>query len=85
VNERAVGATVGRMQALKARVRNGRLILDEPTNLPEGAEIELVPADELDDEERAELDRSLDEALDDAHAGNTVDGPEFLARLRAAQ
>jgi len=73
------------MQALKARVRNGRLILDEPTNLPEGAEIELVPADELDDEERAELDRSLDEALDDAHAGNTVDGPEFLARLRAAQ
>lgn len=85
MNERAVGATVGRMQALKARVRNGRLILDEPTNLPEGAEIELVPADELDDEERAELDRSLDEALDDAHAGNTVDGPEFLARLRAAQ
>lgn len=85
MNDRADGATVGRMQALKARVRNGRLVLDEPTNLPEGCEVELIPADELDDEERAELDRSLDEALEDAHAGNTVDGPEFLAKLRAAR
>jgi hypothetical protein len=26
-----------------ARVRNGRLVLDEPTDLPEGAELELGP------------------------------------------
>lgn len=26
------------------RVRRGRLVLDEPTDLPEGAEVELVPA-----------------------------------------
>ena len=33
------------MQQLKAVVRNGRLVLDEPTDLPEGAEIALVAVD----------------------------------------
>jgi hypothetical protein len=32
--------------ALKARVKNGRLLLDEPTELPEGTDVELVAADE---------------------------------------
>jgi len=35
------------MQSMKARVRNGRLVLDEPTELPEGEEVELVPLDEV--------------------------------------
>jgi len=48
------------MQPLKARVHNGRLVLDEPTELPEGEIVELVPRDaalddEFDDEERAQL------------------------------
>jgi len=34
------------MQPLKAHVKNGRLVLDEPTDLPEGEEIELVPLDD---------------------------------------
>ena len=72
------------MQALKARVRNGRLVLDEPTNLPEGSEVELMPADDMDDEERAELNRSLDESMAQVEAGDVVDGREFLASLRAA-
>jgi len=29
------------MQPLKAHVRNGRLVLDEPTDLPEGKEVQL--------------------------------------------
>lgn len=33
---------------LRAHVKNGRLVLDEPTTLPEGAEVELVPMDEID-------------------------------------
>lgn len=37
------------MTPLRARVHNGRLVLDEPTNLPEGKVIELVPVVELKD------------------------------------
>jgi hypothetical protein len=34
------------MTPLKAVVKNGRLVLDEPTELPEGTEIELLPVEE---------------------------------------
>jgi hypothetical protein len=30
------------MPAFKAKVRQGRIVLDEPTNLPEGAEVRLL-------------------------------------------
>jgi hypothetical protein len=33
------------MSPLKAVVKNGRLVLDEPTQLPDGTEIELVPVE----------------------------------------
>jgi hypothetical protein len=33
------------MPSFKAHVKNGRLVLDQPTDLPEGKEIELVPLD----------------------------------------
>ena len=71
------------MIAVKALVKNGRIKVDEPTNLPDGAEIELVilSGDELDDEERARLHASLDRALDDEDAGRVVDTDEFLAEL----
>jgi hypothetical protein len=79
------------MQPLKAHVRNGRLVLDEPTDLPEGEVIELVPLDEvlasggdyLDDEERARLHASIERGIADVRAGRTVDGREVVARLRA--
>jgi hypothetical protein len=52
------------MQAPKARVENGRLGLDEPTYLPDGAELEVVVInDRLSPEERAELHAGLDRAL----------------------
>ena len=79
------------MQPVKAHVRNGRLVLDEPTDQPEGAEVELVPLDEvlarggdyLHDEERAALHRSIEEGIEDFEKGDTEDGFEFLARLKA--
>ena len=48
-------------QPLRARVRNGRLAWTEPTDLPRGEEVELVPldADDMDDEERAALRAEL--------------------------
>jgi len=79
------------MSALKARVENGRLKLDEPTDLPEGQIIELVPldgvittdGDDLDDEERAALHRSIDESIDDEEAGNVEALSKIIAALRA--
>ena len=47
---------------LIARVRDGRLVLNEPVDLPEGTELELVPAhdeDNLEDDDRARLHAAL--------------------------
>ncbi len=79
------------MRALKAHVRGGRLVLDEPTELPEGEVVELVPLDEalasggdyLDDEERERLHESLREGIRQMKAGKTVDAAVALAELRA--
>jgi hypothetical protein len=74
------------MSALKARVHNGRLVLDVPSTLPEGTELDLVVddhGDELDAEEREKLLASIDEGLADADAGRTVDASVVLAELRS--
>jgi hypothetical protein len=79
------------MQALKAHVHNGRLVLDEPTDLPEGEVVELVPLedvlaadeDDLGNDERARLHESLRESIEQMKAGNTLDGAEALAALRS--
>ena len=73
------------MQPLKAHVRNGRLVMDEPTDLPEGSVVPLEVADdwdELDDEERAALHRELAASIAEAEAGApTFDAAEVLAGL----
>ncbi len=69
---------------LKARVRNGRLTLDEPTTLPEGAEVHvIVDSDELDAEERKELQAALDEGMSDLDAGRCEDAETVIAELLA--
>ena len=72
------------MKALKAHVKGGRLVLDEPTNLPDGAEVHvaLVDGDDLDDEERAALHRELEASIAEADAGETEDFSRVLAELR---
>lgn len=75
------------VNALKAHVKNGRIILDEPTDLPEGTELYLVPAedsDEMDDEERAELEAAIEEGAEDFERGDFSDAREFAARLLAS-
>lgn len=72
------------MHAHKARVENGRLELDAPTDLPDGAEVEIVVLDdEMSAEERAELHASLDRAFVDSEAGRGMDAWEYLERHRA--
>jgi hypothetical protein len=70
---------------VRARVRNGRLVLDEPTDLPEGSEVELVTAEPADadwnltDDEVSQLQKSLAQAA----RGETVPAEVVLRELRA--
>jgi hypothetical protein len=70
---------------LKARVHNGRIVVDEPTKLPEGTEADPLPLDpggSLDSVDRAALHRALAASQEDFEAGRLVDAEEVLRELR---
>lgn len=70
--------------SLRATVRNGRLVVDEPTDLPEGTVLELVVDDEGDDlgpEEKAALRKAIGQSLDELDQGQHVTGEDVLATL----
>lgn len=72
--------------SIKARVTAGRLIVDEPTDLPEGTELELLaldPGDWLDEADRAALHAALEESAADVAAGRLVDADELLLELES--
>jgi hypothetical protein len=72
------------MSTIRARVRNGRLVVDEPTTLPEGTELDLVvddPGDELDTAERAALDAAIAQAWTSVQAGEARAAADVLADL----
>jgi len=72
------------MGTLKAKVRAGRLVLDVPTKLPNGTEVELTIADQddgLNDDERAALHAALAKSCESAKAGRTVPADDFLEQL----
>lgn len=71
--------------SLKATVRNGRFVIDEPTDLPEGTMLELVVDDESGDmsvEEVAALNASIAISLAEARAGQLIPAEELLQTLR---
>lgn len=72
---------------MKAIVRNGRLQMDFPLDLPDGTEFELV-LDESDGPSLSEADLEklnglMQRAAADLDAGRGVDGDAVLARLWA--
>lgn len=72
---------------LKARVHNGRLVVDEPTELPEGTEVNLLPLDPgdwLDPADRARLHDALAASQQDLEAGRLFDADEVLSELRSS-
>ena len=73
------------MTPLKARVENGRLLLDEPTELPEGTVLDLVADDEgddLSDPERLALHDALSTSWGSAEAGRLRPVSAILDELR---
>jgi hypothetical protein len=71
------------MRVLKAHVKGGQLVVDDPVDLPEGTEVRVALVDEMDEAERAELEAALEESEAELDAGRGVGEGELWARLRA--
>lgn len=74
------------MGPIRARVKNGRLIVDEPTDLPEGMVLDLVIDDEGDDlteEERKKLHAAIKRGWQSLEQGKGVAADEVIRELRA--
>ncbi len=76
------------MERLRATVLKGRLVMDEPSDLPEGTVLELVPADgerdaELTDAEWAALRPLLERSWESAGKRRGQLFEATLARLRS--
>lgn len=73
------------MEKLRARVINGRLVMDAPTELPEGLVLDLVVDDEGDDlgpEERRALHAALAHSWESARAGRARPADDVVRKLR---
>ncbi len=68
------------MIKVRGRVAAGRLIVDEPLDLPEGTEVDVLVADG--DEWPDELDDVLVARMDEADRGETLPLADVLMRLR---
>jgi hypothetical protein len=71
---------------LRADVANGRLVVDESVDLPDGAEVQIAVVDggdQLDDEDRARLHAAIEQAQDELDRGEGITAAEFLADLRS--
>ena len=73
------------MQPLRAKVRNGRIVLDEPTDLPEGKEVNIVLLDDdgLDDESRRRLLDAIDQSLGEATTGKLIEAIESSNKFKS--
>ena len=71
---------------IRATVRNGRLVLDEPTDLPEGTVPQLVVHDilELAPQEQRELEAAIAEGRAQLENGEYIHAHELLAHLDRA-
>ena len=73
------------MQPLRATVKNGRITIDEPTDLPEGTTLYLEPIETLDDmdpDERRALQAMLDRSREDVRHGRVIPANAAIAELR---
>ena len=71
---------------ITALVRDGRIVVNAPTDLPEGTTVTLLPLDPgdwLDEADRAALHKALGQSEADVAAGRLIDAAEVLRELKA--
>jgi hypothetical protein len=71
-----------KMQARRIQVKNGRLALDEPTDLPDGAEVEIFGGTEV---LLRHDKRGQQEQRDDGHATTSHGALSPITAARAAE
>lgn len=74
------------MSGIRATVKEGRIAVDEPTNLPEGTVLELVVDDEgddLTDKQRQALNDAISRAWKSAKAGHLKPVSAIVDSIRA--
>ena len=71
------------MLRVRGRVVRGRLVVDEPTELPEGSEVALVAESDDAEDWTPEHDAELLRRYRDVQDGNYLTTDEVLAVLRA--
>jgi hypothetical protein len=73
------------MQVIRAIVRNGRIVVNEPTALPDGHEVELcvVNDDGMVEDERRRLHASIARGIRDGQAGREMELDSFVDQLDA--
>jgi len=71
---------------LRAHVAQGRIVVDEPVDLPDGTEVrvEIVnDSNDLDDADRARLHAAIEQSQDEIDRGEGVPAAQLIAELRA--
>jgi hypothetical protein len=74
------------MSGIRAKGKGGRLVLDEPTSLPEGTVLDLVVEDEGDDLTAAErqcLHEAIRQSWESVRAGRVRPAIAIVEELRA--
>ena len=74
------------MSQLRARVEKGRIVLDEPTTLPEGTVLDLVlddEGDDLSDRDRQALHAALEQSWKSLRDGRVQPASAIIDQLRA--
>jgi hypothetical protein len=70
---------------LRGHVAKGRIVVDEPVDLPDGTvvQVEVVnDSDQLDDEDRARLHAAIERGQDEIDRGEGIPAEQLIAELR---
>jgi hypothetical protein len=71
--------------SVRAHVKRGRLVVDEPTSLPDGTVLDLVVDDEGDDldaSERKALHAAITRSWDEAGLGKTRAATDVIREMK---
>lgn len=79
-------AKLGDVKTIRAHVRNGQIVLDEPVELPDGTLVEvLVPLGEesMTPEEQAEIEREVDLSWAEYQRGEYIEARELIRQSKS--